>query len=70
MNMKRKAEFDYRTDLEQINKEIERYLIADHGFLTEIVKAFQSYISILFQNQTALIEGYDNEILSFLSKAK
>lgn len=35
-----------------------------------MVRAFQSYITVLYQNQTTLIEGYDNEILSFLVKAK
>jgi len=39
---------------------LERYIISDNGFLTEMVKAFQSYITILSQNQTTLIEGYDN----------
>ena len=70
MSMKRKAESDYRTSLELINKEIEKYLIADNGFLTDIMRSFQSYITVVYQNQTTLIEGYDNEILSFLVKAK
>lgn len=34
------------------------------------MKAFQSYITVVYQNQNTLIEGYDNEILNFLIKAK
>ena len=42
----------------------------ENGFLTEIVRSFQSYITVVYHNQNALIEGYDNEILSFLVQAK
>lgn len=34
MEMKRKAEADYRSSLENINRELERYLLANNGFLT------------------------------------
>lgn len=34
------------------------------------MKAFQSYITVVYQNQNTLIEGYDNEILNFLLQAK
>ena len=42
----------------------------ENGFLNEIMKAFHSYINVLHNNQEVLIEGYDNEILNFLIKAK
>lgn len=70
MSLKRKAEIDYRTSLENINRELEKYIISDSGFLTDIIRAYQSYITIVYQNQSTLIDGYDNEILSFLIKAK
>lgn len=70
MQMKRKAESDYKLSLEAINHELEKYIVQENGFLTEIVKSFQSYITVIYQNQNALIEGYDHEILSFLLKAK
>lgn len=38
--------------------------------MTDIIQAFQSYISVIYHNQTALIDGYDNEILNFLQRAK
>lgn len=60
MQMKRKAENDYKVSLEGINRELERYVVQENGFLTDIVKAFQSYITVIYQNQNALIEGYDN----------
>jgi hypothetical protein len=44
--------------------------VQDNGFLTDIVKAFQSYVTVLYHNQSSLIEGYDNEILNFLQQAK
>ena len=34
------------------------------------MKSFQSYITLVYQNQETLIEGYDTEILNFLNKAK
>jgi hypothetical protein len=34
-------------------------VVQDNGFLTDIVKAFQSYVAVVYQNQAALIEGYD-----------
>ena len=42
----------------------------DNGYLTEIVKAFQSYIAVIHQNQHTLIEGYDQEVLAFLAQAR
>lgn len=56
--------------MENISRELDKYLVTDNGFLTEMVRAFQSYINVVNQNQTALIDGYDNEILTFLAKAK
>lgn len=70
MQMKRKAEYDYKLSLEAINQELERYVVQDNGFLTDIIKAFQSYITVIYTNQSALIDGYDHEILSFLQQAK
>lgn len=70
MQMKRKAEWDYKISLEGINRELEKYIVQENGFLTEIVRSFQSYITVVYHNQNALIEGYDNEILSFLVQAK
>lgn len=45
-------------------------MVSNNGFLTEIVKSFQSYVNSLHQNQATLIEGYDQEILTVLTKAK
>lgn len=59
MSMKRKAENDYKIALESIHKEVERYLLNDSGFLDQIMRGFQSYIAVLYQNQCTLIEGYD-----------
>lgn len=70
MSMKKKAESDYKASLEIINRELEKYIVSDNGFLTEMIRAYQSYISVVYQNQATLIEGYDNQILSFLIKAK
>lgn len=70
MQMKRKAQFDYKIALEGINRQLQRYIFQENGFLTEIVKSFQSYITVIYQNQVTLIDGYDNEILNFLLKAK
>jgi len=70
MQLKRKAEKDYAISLEAVNRELERYVIQDNGFLTDIIQAFQSYITVIYHNQTALIDGYDNEILNFLQRAK
>lgn len=70
MQMKRQAEWDYKNSLEGINRELEKYIVQENGFLTEIVKAFQSYVTVVYTNQTELINGYDNEILNFLIKAK
>lgn len=69
MTMKRNAENLYKTSLEAINLELEKYIQEENGFLIEIVKAFQSYITIIYQNQATLIEGYDNEILECLAKS-
>lgn len=60
MQMKRQAEFDYKANLEAINRELEKYIVQDNGFLTDIIKAFQSYITVIYTNQTALIDGYDH----------
>jgi hypothetical protein len=49
---------------------LEKYVVQENGFLTEIVKAFQSYITVIYQNQNTLIDGYDQEILTFLTQAK
>lgn len=70
MQMKRKSDSEYKANLELINKELERYVVQENGFLTDIIRAFQSYITVIHQNMSTLIEGYDNEILSFLTKAK
>ena len=70
ISLKRKAEADYQNSLQLINRELEKYLLADNGFLTDIMKAYQSYISVLYQNEATLIDGYENEILNFLNKAK
>jgi hypothetical protein len=70
MQMKRKTDHDYKTNLETINRELEKYIVQENGFLTDIVQAFQSYVSVIHQNMSTLIDGYDNEILSFLQKAK
>lgn len=70
MQLKRKAEKEYAVSLEAVNRELQRYVIQDNGFLTDIIQAFQSYISVIYHNQTALIDGYDNEILNFLQRAK
>lgn len=34
------------------------------------MKSYQSYLAVTCQNQSNLIEGYQNEILLFLEKAK
>jgi hypothetical protein len=60
MSMKKKAESDYKASLEIINRELEKYIVSDNGFLTEMIRAYQSYISVVYQNQATLIEGYDN----------
>ena len=70
MQLKRKAEDDYKNSLEGINRELEKYVVAENGFLTAIVQSFQSYINVMHQNQKTLIEGYDNEILHFLKTAQ
>ena len=59
MNMKRNADNNYRNSLELINHELEKYVVQENGFLTDIVKSFQSYITVIYQNTTQLIEGYD-----------
>ena len=70
MNMKRKADFEYKTSLELVNRELEKYVVQENGFLTDIVRSFQSYITVIHQNTSTLIEGYDQEILAFLIKAR
>lgn len=55
MQMKRKAEWDYKISLEGINRELEKYIVQENGFLTEIVRSFQSYITVVYHNQNALI---------------
>ena len=60
MVFKRKAEEDYKTSLETVHKELDKYIIKETGFLTEIVRSFQSYINVVHHNQISLIEGYDN----------
>ena len=70
MQMKRKTDFQYKTNLEAVNRELERYVVQENGFLTDIVKAFQSYITVIYNNMSTLIQGYDNEILNFLQRAK
>lgn len=70
MSIKRKAEYDYQLSLETVNRELEKYINSNTGFLTDIVKSYQSYITIIYHNQKTLIEGYDNEILAFLRNAQ
>ena len=55
MNMKRNADNNYKNSLELINHELEKYIVQENGFLTDIVKAFQSYITVIHQNTTVLI---------------
>ena len=57
-------------NLELVNQQLERYIVQENGFLTDIIKAFQSYVTVIHQNMSTLIDGYDHEILSFMVKAK
>lgn len=34
MQMKRKAEWDYKISLEGVNRELEKYVVQENGFLT------------------------------------
>ena len=54
-SMKRDAEAAYTLALEGINREIDLYLDAKTGFLTEMMINFQSYLATIHQNKMILI---------------
>lgn len=70
MSLKKKSDLEYRASLENVIGSLEIFIRSDNGFLTEIVKSYQSYLAVTCQNQNNLIEGYQNEILLFLENAK
>ena len=61
--LKREAEKTYTVALEAINKEIDQYLDAKTGFLTEMMMSFQSYLATIHENKLILIDGYTNEVI-------
>lgn len=70
LGLKRKADIDYCNTLQSINSEIVRYLENKPGFMNDMIESYQSYLAILHQQKTSLIEAYSHEVIEALITAE